>query len=146
MASLTHAVPSAPNSPSSVVNDISSLNSTRGLPVHERVCEFVTSIEDILCEPSYSNDLFIKIVEISISEGYKFREMQPEPNLNDCASQIIRDQRNFPEHSKMFHYYQVMICIFVKKSFEKINAEQEHIDIMETKANKAIDDFRATFD
>ena len=84
-------------------------------------------------------------LEISISEGYKFLEMQPEPNLNDCASQIIRDQRNFPEHSKMFHYYQVMICIFVKKSFEKINAEQEHIDIMETKANKAIDDFRATF-
>ena len=144
MASLTPALPSTPNSPSSVVSDISSLNSTRS--PHERIHEFVTSIVDILCEPSYSNDLFIKIVEISISEGYKFREMQPELNLNDCASQIIRDQRNFPEHSKMFHYYQVMICIFVKKSFEKINAEQEHIDIMETKANKAIDDFRATFD
>lgn len=144
MASLTHAVPSAPNSPSSVVNDISSLNSTRS--PHERIQEFVTSIEDILCEPSYSNDLFIKIVEISISEGYKFREMQPEPNLNDCASQIIRDQRNFPEHSKMFHYYQVMICIFVKKCFEKVNAEQEHIDVMDTKAKKAIEDFKATFD
>ena len=144
MASLTPTLPSTPNSPSSVVSDISSLNSTRS-PPHEKIREFVTSIEDILCDPSYSTDLFIKIVEISISEGYKFREMQPEPNLNDCASQIIRDQRNFPENSKMFHYYQVMICIFVKKCFERTNAEQQHIDVMETKANNAIGDFRATF-
>jgi len=145
MASLTHALPSTPSSPSSVVSDISSLNSTRS-PPHEKIREFVTSIQDILCEPSYSHDLFVKIVEISISEGYKFREMQPVPRLSECVEQLVRDQRNFPEHSKMFHYYQVMICIFVKKSFEKINAEQEHIDMMETKANKAIDDFRATFD
>jgi len=146
MASLADHAPSPPTSPLSVINDISTLNSTRSPHVHERIREFVTSIVDILCEPSYTHALFTKIVEISISEGYKFYEMQPVPRLSECVERLIRDQRNFPEHSKMFHYYQVMICIFVKKSFEKINAEQEHIDIMETKANKAIDDFRATFD
>ena len=92
MASLAAHVPSPSTSPLSVVNDISTLNSTRSPHAHERIREFVTSIEDILCEPSYSHDLFVKIVEISIIEGYKFYEMQPKPNLNDCVSQIIRDQ------------------------------------------------------
>ena len=144
MASLADPIPSPPTSPLSVINDISTLNSTRS-PPHERIREFVNSIEDILCEPSYTYDLFTKVVEISISEGYKFYQMQPVPRLSECVERLIRDQRNFPENSKMFYYYQVIICIFVKKSFEKINAEQEHIDMMETKANKAIDDFRATF-
>ena len=39
--------------------------------------------------------------------------------------------------------YNVVLDV-VKKSFEQINAKQEHIDMMETKAKKAIDDFRAT--
>lgn len=144
MASITHHAPSPPTSPLSVVSDISSLTSTRNLLVHEKIREFVTSIEDILCEPSYTHDLIMKIVEVSITEGYRFQEMQPVPRLSECANQIIRDQRNFPENSKMFHYYGIMINLFVKKSLEQINAQQQHIDMMETKAKKAIDDFRAT--
>ena len=66
MASLTDHAPCRPTSPLSVVSDISSLTSTRSLPVHEKIREFVTSIEDILCEPSYTYDLIMKIVDISI--------------------------------------------------------------------------------
>ena len=57
MASLTDHVPSHPHSPLSVVSDISSLTSTRNLPVHEKIREFVINIEDILCETSYTYDL-----------------------------------------------------------------------------------------
>ena len=144
MASLTDHAPSPPTSPLSVVSDISSLTSTRSLPVHEKIREFVISIEDILREPSYTHDLIMKIVDISISEAYIKPQLHNDPRLADCANQIIRDQRNFPENSKMFHYYGIMINLFVKKSLDQINAQQEHIDMMETKAKKAIDDFRAT--
>ena len=85
----------------------------------------------------------MKIVEVSITQDIGFRLARPR--LSECANQIIRDQRNFPENSKMFHYYGIMINLFVKKSLECINAKSEHIDMMETKAKKAIDDFRATF-
>ena len=136
---------SNPNTPPTAPASIAFPNNIpTTLPPHEKIREFVTSIEDILCEPSYTYDLIMKIVEVSITEGYRFQEMQPVPRLSECANQIIRDQRNFPENSKMFHYYGIMINLFVKKSLEQINAQQEHIDMMETKANKAIDDFRAT--
>lgn len=116
------------------------------LPPHEKIREFVTSIEDILCEPSYSHDLFIKILNITISQGYKFYDMRPEPKLNFCANTLIKDQKKFPENSKMYYYYQAMIFTFIKKCFVIINAKQEDIDMMDTKANNAIDDFKATFD
>jgi len=132
---------SNPNTPPTAPASIAFPNNIPALPPHEKIKEFVTSIEDILCQSSCYYELLIKILNISISQGYKFYDMRPEPKLDFCANTLIRDQKKFPENSKMYYYYQAMICQFLKLSFEKINAEQEHIDTFIVKTQDAIEKF-----
>ena len=87
------------------VSSIEILNLSQEMPVHKRLERFVESIDDILCDDEYSEELFVKMIEITIVNGYRFKSMEPMPSIADCANILIRDQQEFPENSKMYHYY-----------------------------------------
>ena len=124
------------------VSSIEILNSSEEMSSRERIVEFVESIDDILCDDEYSEELFVKMIEITIVNGYRFKSMEPMPSIADCANILIRDQQEFPENSKMYHYYNAMVSWFVMKGFEKINATPEHISTMEGKMKESIQNFK----
>lgn len=130
-----------PSSPTSIITEKME-NFPQEMSPHLKIKNFVESIDDILTSDEYDNDLFIKILQITISSGYKFISQEPVPTLATCANILLRDQKKFPENSRMYHYYNAMISLFMRESFKKIGAKSEHIIMMTNKINTSIENFK----
>ena len=124
------------------VSSIEILNSSEEMSSRERIVKFVESIDDILCNDEYDEELFVNMIKLTITNGYRFKSMEPMPNLADCTNILIRDQHEFPENSKMYHYYNAMVSWFVMICFKQINATPEHISMMEGKMKESIQNFK----
>ena len=129
------------SSPITVTN-MEILNSSQEMPVHKRLERFVENIDDILCNDEYDEKVFMKILEISMTNAYNFKSMEPMPSLADCCNILIRDQRKFQENTKLYHYYDAMVSWFVMTCLEHINAKPEHVQNLRLKMRDSIYKFK----
>ena len=100
----------------------------------DRIRNFIDDIGDIISE--IDNEHLVKFLQTCSHTAYNFRNQEPMPSLADCMNTMIRDQNTLDPNSKYYHYYNAMIMEFLQQSLTLINADQEHINELNTNIKK----------
>ena len=129
-------------SPTSPI-DVFSINNLNDTPC-QRITKFIDNIGDILSE--VDNEHLVKFLQICSERGYDFKNKTPMLSLADCMTTMIRDQNTLEPDSKYYHYYNAMIMEFLQRSMVAINANQEHIDDLNTKINDSLEKFKEFYE
>ena len=110
----------------------------------DRIKNFIDDIGDILT--TIENEHLVKFLQECSRRAYNFRNQNPMPSLADCMNTMIRDQNTLDPNSKYYHYYNAMVFEFLQSSLRVINAEQEHINHLNSKINDSLAEFKEYYE
>ena len=112
-----------------------------------RINEFVREASSFLVQLELPNELQLlkKILQITVQRAYQFHQKSPMPNLGECMNIMIKDKVSIQDTNPMLgYYYEVMILEFLQRSLKVINADPEHVNVLDSKITENFIHFKNT--
>ncbi len=112
-----------------------------------RINEFVREASSFLVQLELPNELQLlkKILQITVQRAYQFHQKSPMPNLGECMNIMIKDKVSIQDTNPMLgYYYEVMILESLQRSLKVINADPEHVNVLDSKITENFIHFKNT--